>query len=84
MKLPFDSDESRYTRSLVLEPREADATPLDQRSSIVVEEDRDLDSEVRESMGSEGTFGIRQWFRMQKVVNRNRSRSSCQVYQQWV
>ncbi|GAB9464336.1 hypothetical protein Gpo141_00001768 [Globisporangium polare] len=84
VSLPYDSDESRYARSLVLEPREAGAAPLSDRSSLTVE-DLDLESEVRESIGSEGTFGIRQWLRKQKVVHRNRSRSSAQVAQhEWV
>jgi hypothetical protein len=78
VQLPFPSDESRYSRSLQLEPREAGAAPLGGRATFVPNDDLDLENEVRESIGSEGTFGIRQWFRMQKVVHRNRSRSTSQ------
>ncbi|TMW60570.1 hypothetical protein Poli38472_000612 [Pythium oligandrum] len=85
VELPYDTDESRYTRSLRLEPREAGAVPLGERPSVVANDDLDIENEVRESMGSEGRFGIRQWFRMQKVVQRNRSRSTAtQTVYEWV
>lgn len=84
VSLPYDTEESRYARSLALEPREAGAAPLSDRSSLVTADDLDIESEVRESIGSEGTFGIRQWLRKQKVVHRNRSRSSAQVQHEWV
>lgn len=84
VSLPYASDESRYTRSLELEPREAGAAPLGDRLSFSVE-DLDIDNEVRESMGAEGTFGFRQWIRKQKVVHRHRARSSAQQAQyEWV
>ncbi|KAF1335317.1 Alternate phospholipase, partial [Globisporangium splendens] len=85
VSLLYDTEESRYARSLALEPREAGAAPLGDRSSWVTSEDLDIENEVRESIGSEGTFGIRQWLRKQKVVHRNRSKSSAQVAQyEWV
>ncbi|RLN60953.1 hypothetical protein BBJ28_00002667 [Nothophytophthora sp. Chile5] len=82
--LPFASEESRYSRSLELEPREADAIPLSDRGSCVVVNDLDIENEVRESIGGEGTFGFRQWIRKQQVVHRNRSRSSIMAQYEWV
>ncbi|KAL7691380.1 putative Ras guanine-nucleotide exchange factor catalytic domain, PH-like domain superfamily [Plasmopara halstedii] len=82
--LPFASEESRYARSLKLEPREADAMPLSERGSCVVDDDLDLEVEVRESIGADGTFGFRQWIRKQQVVHRNRSRSSLIALYEWV
>ncbi|POM58451.1 Ras-specific guanine nucleotide-releasing factor [Phytophthora palmivora] len=85
VSLPYYSEESRYTRSLELEPREADAMPLSDRGScVVVDEDLDLENEVRESIGSDGRFGFRQWIRKQQVVHRNRSRSSLIALYEWV
>ncbi|KAE8910578.1 hypothetical protein PF003_g5156 [Phytophthora fragariae] len=85
VSLPYSSEESRYTRSLELEPREADAIPLSDRGSCtVIDDDVDLESEVRESIGGDGTFGFRQWIRKQQVVHRNRSRSSVIVLYEWV
>ncbi|KAF1784085.1 Ras guanine nucleotide exchange factor domain [Phytophthora cactorum] len=64
VSLPYASEESRYSRSLELEPREADAMPLSDRGScVVVDDDLDLESEVRVSIGGDGTFGFRQWIR---------------------
>ncbi|DBA01293.1 TPA: hypothetical protein N0F65_001798 [Lagenidium giganteum] len=84
VKLPYDTEESRYNRSLELEPRDSAAVPLSDRSSCVTVEDLDIDNEVRESIGCDnGTIGFRQWFRMQKVVHRNRSRSSAQQQYEW-
>ncbi|RLN71128.1 hypothetical protein BBJ28_00000197 [Nothophytophthora sp. Chile5] len=82
--LPFASEESRYSRSLELEPREADAIPLSDRGSCVVVDDLDIENEVRESIGGEGTFGFRQWLRKQQMVHRNRSRSSIMAQYEWV
>ncbi|KUF97157.1 hypothetical protein AM588_10011024 [Phytophthora nicotianae] len=85
VSLPYSSEESRYTRSLELEPREADAMPLSDRGScVVVDDDLDLESEVRESIGGDGTFGFRQWIRKQQVVHRHRSRSSLIALYEWV
>lgn len=84
MSLPYESEESRYLRSLELEPREAGAIPLSDRGSYVTVQDLDIESEVRESIGGEGTFGLRQWFRKQKLVHRNRSRSSVVALYEWV
>lgn len=83
VSLPFASEESRYTRSLELEPREADALPLSECGSCVVD-DVDLETEVRGSIGADGTFGFRQWIRKQQVVHRNRSRSSLVALYEWV
>lgn len=47
-------------------------------------QDLDIESEVRESIGGEGTFGLRQWFRKHKLVQRNRSRSSVVALYEWV
>jgi hypothetical protein len=70
---------------LELEPREADAIPLSDRGScVVIDDDIDLESEVRESIGGDGTFGFRQWIRKQQVVHRNRSRSSLIALYEWV
>ncbi|KAG6609508.1 alternate phospholipase [Phytophthora cinnamomi] len=85
VSLPYSSEESRYARSLELEPREADAMPLSDRGSCtVIDDDVDLESEVRESIGGDGTFGFRQWIRKQQVVHRNRSRSSVIALYEWV
>ncbi|EEY65793.1 uncharacterized protein PITG_03318 [Phytophthora infestans T30-4] len=85
VSLPYSSEESRYTRSLELEPREADAMPLSDRGSCaLIDDDLDLESEVRESIGGDGTFGFRQWIRKQQVVHRNRSRSSLIALYEWV
>ncbi|KAG2532942.1 hypothetical protein JM18_000903 [Phytophthora kernoviae] len=85
VSLPYPSEESRYARSLELEPREADAIPLSDRGSCaVLDDDLDIESEVRESIGGEGTFGFRQWIRKQQVVHRNRSRSSLMAQYEWV
>ncbi|KAG2763305.1 hypothetical protein PC129_g322 [Phytophthora cactorum] len=85
VSLPYSSEESRYSRSLELEPREADAMPLSDRGScVVVDDDLDLESEVRVSIGGDGTFGFRQWIRKQQVVHRNRSRSSLIALYEWV
>ncbi|KAG1703086.1 hypothetical protein DVH05_007998 [Phytophthora capsici] len=85
VSLPYSSEESRYARSLALEPREADAMPLSDRGScVVIEDDLDLESEVRGSIGGDGTFGFRQWIRKQQVVHRNRSRSSVIALYEWV
>ncbi|KAG7393615.1 Ankyrin repeat and death domain-containing protein 1B [Phytophthora pseudosyringae] len=85
VSLPYSCEESRYARSLELEPREADALPLSDRGScVVVDDDLDLESEVRESIGGDGTFGFRQWIRKQQVVHRNRSRSSVIALYEWV
>ena len=83
--MPYASEESRYARSLELEPREADAIPLsDSGSCAVIDDDLDLASEVRGSIGSDGTFGFRQWIRKQQVVHRHRSRSSLIALYEWV
>lgn len=85
VSLPYSTEESRYARSLELEPREADAVPLSDRGScVVIDDDVDIENEVRESMGGEGTFGFRQWIRKQQVVHRNRSRSSLIAQYEWV
>ncbi|CAI5711852.1 unnamed protein product [Hyaloperonospora brassicae] len=83
--MPYASEESRYARSLELEPREADAIPLsDSGSCAVIDDDLDLANEVRGSIGSDGTFGFRQWIRKQQVVHRYRSRSSLIALYEWV
>ncbi|KAG7401619.1 Ankyrin repeat and death domain-containing protein 1B [Phytophthora boehmeriae] len=85
VSMPYPSEESRYARSLELEPREADAIPLSDRGScVVLDDDVDIENEVRESIGAEGTFGFRQWIRKQQVVHRNRSRSSLMAQYEWV
>ncbi|RQM18295.1 hypothetical protein DD237_000084 [Peronospora effusa] len=85
VKMPYSSEESRHARSLELEPREANAIPLSDRGScVIIDDDLDLESEVRESIGSDGTFGFRQWIRKQQVVHRNRSRSSVIALYEWV
>ncbi|CAH0489298.1 unnamed protein product [Peronospora farinosa] len=85
VKMPYSSEESRHARSLKLEPREANAIPLSDRGScVIIDDDLDLESEVRESIGSDGTFGFRQWIRKQQVVHRNRSRSSVIALYEWV
>ncbi|CAI5743895.1 unnamed protein product [Peronospora destructor] len=85
VEMPYCSEESRHARSLELEPREANALPLSDRGScVVIDDDLDLESEVRESIGSDGTFGFRQWIRKQQVVHRNRSRSSLVALYEWV
>uniref|UniRef100_H3HBQ9 PH domain-containing protein n=1 Tax=Phytophthora ramorum TaxID=164328 RepID=H3HBQ9_PHYRM len=85
VSMPYSSEESRYARSLEVEPREADAIPLSDRGScVVVDDDLDLENEVRESVGGDGTFGFRQWIRKQQVVHRNRSRSSLIALYEWV
>ncbi|CAH0477387.1 unnamed protein product [Peronospora belbahrii] len=85
VEMLYSSEESRYARSLELEPRGADAMPLsDHGSCVVIDDDLDLESEVRESIGGDGTFGFRQWIRKQQVVHRNRSRSSLIALYEWV
>jgi hypothetical protein len=84
VELPFATEETRYNRSLVLEPRDQLGIALSERSSSLNVNGMDIESEVQESVGSEGTFGFRQWIRKQKVVHRNRSRSSAQGIFEWV
>lgn len=79
-ELPYNSEESRYARSLELEPR---GDTNYSQPCIASTEMRESDPSERDSWSVENV-GLRQWLRKRKVTRRVRARPSAQMTFEWV
>lgn len=80
VELPYNSEESRYARSLELEPRD-DAN--NSQPCTASTEMRESDPSERDSWTADNV-GLRQWLRKRKVTKRVRARLSAQMALEWV